>query len=82
MMADLIKMTGNLVKRCPVCETIEFGKNVLIPRGRYQLIIKDFNDVILSRECLRVKYEGQLSQVQMMKMLADESLYDSCRHHE
>ena len=75
-------MESELTRRCCVCRTIEIGKNVLIPDGKYQIINPIFSDTILSRECFMKEYENQLSEIQIRKILSENNLYDSCRHHE
>ena len=74
-------MATELIRRCCVCKTIKLGKDVLIPDGKYQLVNQDFSDGILSKECLRKEYEGQLSREQIEEMISKGNLYKSCRHN-
>ena len=71
-------MANGIIRRCDVCGTIELGKDVLIPRGKYQLVNTIFSDTTLSRKCYIKQYSNQLTKEQLDKLLSSGVFYDSC----
>ena len=69
------------LRRCMVCKTIELGKDVLIPDGKYQLVNQEFSDGILSKECFIRQYGDQLAGKQLERILSNGEYYESCRSH-